>query len=100
MFAFLCFHLTVSLIFESLRCMARAQDAKKQIYDVKFNLKLRSGQPHIFATVGADRINIFECDKDGGLRILQVYSDPEVRHFLQIILRFNHSADFSDHRAM
>lgn len=65
--------------------MAKAQDSKKPIYDVKFNLTLKSGQPYIFATVGADRINIFECDKDGGLRILQVFSDPEVRCVLQLL---------------
>ncbi|XP_058984701.1 polycomb protein esc-like isoform X1 [Musca domestica] len=56
------------------------EDHGQPIFGVQFNLHL--WQQAIFASVGKDRISIYECteppeDGNGGIKLLQCYADPD-----------------------
>ncbi|KAH8285803.1 hypothetical protein KR018_008721 [Drosophila ironensis] len=64
------------------------EDHNHQIFGVQFNPFLERSQAQVFATVGKDRVSIYECTRDtdcpgsdeessAGIRLLQVYADPD-----------------------
>lgn len=63
------------------------EDHTQAIYGVAFNNILGNDQPLIFATVGANRCSVYECVRPTGLKLLQVYADPDVGVFVKLMQR-------------
>lgn len=48
------------------------------IFGISFNQWLGSDQPLIFATAGSNRCTIYECPRQGSIKLLMCYADPDV----------------------
>ncbi|CAG7822860.1 unnamed protein product [Allacma fusca] len=64
------------LTFYKYGCMVQVQGVKP-VFDVKFHLNLKPGEPNIFAAVGSKRVTIFQCVPEGKIKVLQNYSDSD-----------------------
>ncbi|KAI1286807.1 Polycomb protein eed-A [Halotydeus destructor] len=57
-------------------CYVKEHD-NQPIFGVAFNPHLQESGRYVFATASSNRISIYECLKDGTMKLLQVYSDPD-----------------------
>ncbi|XP_015759951.1 PREDICTED: polycomb protein eed-like [Acropora digitifera] len=56
------------------------EDHKQPIFAVQFNHNIPDGTdgPHMFATVGSNRVTIYHCEAKGVVKLLQAYMDADV----------------------
>ncbi|XP_015790163.1 polycomb protein eed-A [Tetranychus urticae] len=47
------------------------------LFGVSMNVQLQKDGHFVFATVGNNRVGVYECLEDGSIKILQAYSDPD-----------------------
>ncbi|XP_068757050.1 polycomb protein eed-like [Montipora capricornis] len=55
------------------------EDHKQPIFAVQFNHNIPDGTdgPHMFATVGSNRVTIYQCEAKGVVKLLQAYMDAD-----------------------
>lgn len=57
------------------------EDHLQPIFSTQFNYHMCSNddkRTKIFATAGSNRVSVYECLPDGGISLLQCYSDADV----------------------
>ncbi|CAH1802592.1 unnamed protein product [Owenia fusiformis] len=53
------------------------EDHGQPIFSVQFNWNINNKDREIFATVGGNRVTIYECSIDGSVKLLQAYCDAD-----------------------
>lgn len=54
------------------------EDHGQSLFGCLFNYNLKNGELPTFATVGSNRVTIYQCQNDGGITLKQCYADPDV----------------------
>lgn len=65
---------------------ALREDHGQSLFGVQFNHLLNEDQPLIFASVGSNRVSVYQCLNDGSINLLQSYSDPDVSFYIYICI--------------
>uniref|UniRef100_A0A182M9F5 Polycomb protein esc n=1 Tax=Anopheles culicifacies TaxID=139723 RepID=A0A182M9F5_9DIPT len=53
------------------------EDHGQSLFGCLFNYNLKNGELPTFATVGSNRVTIYQCENDGKITLKQCYADPD-----------------------
>ncbi|ELU03609.1 hypothetical protein CAPTEDRAFT_1436 [Capitella teleta] len=53
------------------------EDHGQPVFGVQFNYHTKDGDPVLFATVGSNRVTVYECEESGKITLVQAYIDAD-----------------------
>ncbi|KAM5182212.1 polycomb protein EED [Mantella aurantiaca] len=78
----------------SFKCLnSLKEDHSQPLFGVQFNWHSKEGDPLVFATVGSNRVTLYECHSQGEIRLLQSYVDADVSFRFDFCSRFSAQYD-------